>query len=53
MSLEDSARMALAAGAICVEGENTINEALCERELFDRAGLAYPEDMDDADWTME
>lgn len=53
MSLEDSARIALAAGSICAEGENTINEELSEREVYDRAGMNFPEDCDDVDWSME
>ena len=53
MSLEDSARMALAAGAICVEGDHTINEELSERELYDRAGLIFPEEIAETDWSME
>lgn len=53
LSLEDSARIALAAGAICIEGENTINEELSEHELYDRAGLPFPDEDPDEDWNME
>ncbi|MCD7735645.1 MAG: PfkB family carbohydrate kinase [Lachnospiraceae bacterium] len=40
LSLEDSAHLALAAGAICTEGEHTINEALSLRALYERAGIS-------------
>lgn len=53
MSLEESAQVALAAGAICIEGEDTINDELSRRELYDRAGLPFPEDEPDEDWSME
>ncbi|MCI8400683.1 MAG: winged helix-turn-helix transcriptional regulator [Lachnospiraceae bacterium] len=53
MDLEESARLALAAGAICAEGEHTINEELSERELFDRAGMHFPGDEPEEDWSME
>lgn len=53
MSMEDSARIALAAGAICAEGEHTINEELSERELYDRAGMHFPEEENKEDWNME
>ena len=53
MSLEESAQVALAAGAICIEGEDTINDELSRRELYDRAGLPFPEDEQDEDWSME
>ncbi len=39
MDLQQSASFALAAGAICTEGDNTINEALNEDLVFQRAGL--------------
>ncbi len=38
-SLEETAALALAAGAICTEGEHTINEDLSERSVLGRAGL--------------
>ncbi len=44
MSLEKSAQIALAAGAICIEGEQTVNDGLSKRALYHRAGLPYPED---------
>ncbi len=53
MTLEESARMALAAGSICVSGEHAINEELSEREMYDRAGMEYPEVEMEEDWTME
>lgn len=53
MSLEESGRIALAAGAICTEGEHTINEELSERELYERAGMQYPADTAGQDWNMD
>ncbi len=38
-SLGDTARLALSAGAICAEGEATVNESLSEEKLLLRAGL--------------
>ncbi len=42
-SLEESGRLALAAGAICTEGAHTINEALTEQAVRQRAGLQAAE----------
>lgn len=53
MALEESAQIALAAGAICIEGEETINDELSRRELYDRAGMPFPDDEEDEDWTLE
>lgn len=44
MPLEESAQIALAASAICIEGEQTVNDRLSKIELYNRAGLFYPED---------
>ncbi|MCD8105054.1 MAG: carbohydrate kinase family protein [Lachnospiraceae bacterium] len=42
-SLEESGSLALAAGAICAEGEQTINEQLSARLVHTRAGVHMPE----------
>ncbi len=51
MSLEESGRIALAAGSICTEGEMTVNDELCERDLYERAGIPFP-GAEDEDWQM-
>ncbi len=45
LSLENSGRLALAAGSVCVEGENTVNDRLTMRGIYERAGISYPEDV--------
>ncbi|MCD7954946.1 MAG: carbohydrate kinase family protein [Lachnospiraceae bacterium] len=42
-SLEDSGILALSAGAICTEGEHTINEQMSAELVHARAGIPLPE----------
>ena len=53
LTLAESAQIALAAGSICSEGDHTINEELSEHSLYERAGMRFPDDDIDEDWTME
>ncbi|MCQ2538287.1 MAG: PfkB family carbohydrate kinase [Lachnospiraceae bacterium] len=39
LNLLDTAKVGLAAAAICCESESTINELICEDEILSRAGL--------------
>ncbi len=44
LSSEEAARLAQAAGAICTESDQTINEGLSVRMMYERAGFLPPHD---------